>query len=118
MRVRRWSRTLLLGAGMATALTMAFGLVTELNTSWLQSELFSRAARSLTFNVEPGPSETIRYPGAGPYDERLGYVELPAFIDRLRAQSFSIERQARLSPRHQAAVDRTTRMRDRSAQGS
>ena len=106
MRVRRWSRTLLLGAGMATALTMAFGLVTELNTSWLQSELFSRAARSLTFNVEPGPSETIRYPGAGPYDERLGYVELPAFIDRLRAQSFSIERQARLTPRHQAAIDR------------
>jgi membrane peptidoglycan carboxypeptidase len=106
MRVRRWSRTLLLGVGMATALMAAFGVVTELNTSWLQSELFSRAARSLTFDVRPGPSETIRYPNAGPYDERLGYVALPAFIDRLREQSFSVERQARLSPRHQAAIDR------------
>ena len=106
MRVRRWSRTLVLGAGMATALAVVFGLMTELRTSWLQSELFSRAARSLTFEVQPGPSETIRYPSAGPYDQRLGYVELPTFIERLRAQSFTIERQARLSPRHQAAIDR------------
>jgi membrane peptidoglycan carboxypeptidase len=106
MRVRRWSRTLLLGAGVASALIGAYGLAIELRTSWLQSELFSRTARSLTFDVQPGPSATIRYPEAGPYDERLGYVELPAFIDRLRAQSFAIERQARLSPRHLAAVDR------------
>jgi membrane peptidoglycan carboxypeptidase len=106
MRVRRWSRTWVLGVGMATALAVVLGLVTELRTSWLQSELFSRAARSLTFDVQPGPSATIRYPNAGPYDERLGYVELPAFIDRLRTQSFAIERQARLSPRHRAAIDR------------
>ena len=106
MRVRRWSRTLVLGVGMATALAVVFGLVIELRTSWLQSELLSGAARSLTFEVQPGPSETIRYPSAGPYDERLGYVELPAFIERLRAQSFTVERQARLSPRHQAAIDR------------
>ena len=36
----------------------------------------------------------------------LGYVELPAFIERLRAQRFTVERQARLSPRHRAAIDR------------
>jgi hypothetical protein len=104
MRVRRWSRTLVLGAGMAAALTLVFGVVTEARTSWLQAELFSRAARSLTFEVQPGPSATIRYPRTGPYDERLGYVELPAFIERLEAQSFTIERQARLSPRHRAAL--------------
>ena len=106
MRVRRWSRTWVLAVGMATAPAVVFGLMTEARTSWLQSELLSRSARSLTFEVQPGPSETIRYPSAGPYDERLGYVELPAFIERLRAQRFTVERQARLSPRHQAAIDR------------
>ena len=106
MRVRRWSRTWVLAVGMATAPAVVFGLMTEARTSWLQSELLSRTARSLTFEVQPGPSETIRYPSAGPYDERLGYVELPAFIERLRAQRFTVERQARLSPRHQAAIDR------------
>ena len=106
MRVRRWSRTWVLCVGMAIAPAVVFGLLTELRTSWLQSELLSGAARSLTFEVQPGPSETIRYPSAGPYDQRLGYVELPAFIERLRAQSFTVERQARLSRRHQAAIDR------------
>ncbi|HEX6112271.1 MAG TPA: transglycosylase domain-containing protein [Geminicoccaceae bacterium] len=106
MRVRRWSRALMLGVVMTAALTVAFGVTAEIRTSWLQAELLSRAARSLTFHVQPGPSETIRYPSAGPYDQRLGYVELPAFVERLRAQGFTIERQARLSPRHQAAIDR------------
>jgi membrane peptidoglycan carboxypeptidase len=94
-----------LAVALATAPVVGFGLMTEARTSWLQSELLSRAARSLTFEVQPGPSDTIRYPSAGPYDERLGYVELPAFIERLRAQRFTVERQARLSPRHQAAID-------------
>ena len=106
MRGRRWSRALTLGAVMATGLTVAFGLTAEVRTSWLQSELLSGAGRSLTFHVEPGPSDAIRFPSAGPYDQRLGYVELPAFVDRLRAQGFKVERQARLSARHQAAIDR------------
>ena len=75
MRRRPWSRALTLGVMMATAAIVAYGLTAEVRTSWLQSELMSRAVRSLTFRVEPGPSDAIRFPSAGPYDQRLGYVD-------------------------------------------
>jgi membrane peptidoglycan carboxypeptidase len=106
MRRRPWSRALTLCVATATTATVAFGLTAEVRTSWLQSELLSRAARSLTFRVEPGPSDAIRFPSAGPYDQRLGYVGLPTFIERLRAQGFEVEQQARLSARHVDAIDR------------
>ena len=106
MRGRRWSRALTLLAVMAAALTVGLGLAAEVRTSWLQSELLSRAARGLTFRVAPGPSEAIRFPSTGPYDQRLGYVQLPGFVERLRAQGFKVERQARLSADHQDAIDR------------
>lgn len=106
MRWRRRSRALVLAVTVATAATLACLLATEIRTSWLQSELLSSVARSLTFDLEPGASDRIRFPSAGPYDQRLGYVELPAFIERLRAQGFEIERQARLSVHHRDAIDR------------
>jgi hypothetical protein len=105
MRGRPWSRALALGAVTAAALAVALGLTAEVRTSWLQSELLSRAVRDLTFQVEPGPSDAIRFPINGPYDQRLGYVQLPGFIERLRAQGFEVERQARLSERHRDAID-------------
>ncbi|HLT01818.1 MAG TPA: hypothetical protein VK001_06555, partial [Geminicoccaceae bacterium] len=95
----------MLGVAMAAALALTLGLAAEIKTSWLQSELLSRTARSLSFDVQPGPSDAIRFPTTGPYDRRLGYAELPAFIERLSAQGFAIERQARLSPRHLVAID-------------
>jgi membrane peptidoglycan carboxypeptidase len=106
MRRRGWSRALGLSAAVVAGLALTFGLVTEVRTSWGQAEVLSRMVRGLTFSVAPGPSGAIRFPSAGPYDERLGYVELPAFIDRLSARGFAIERQARLSERHQGAIDR------------
>jgi membrane peptidoglycan carboxypeptidase len=60
--------------------------------------LVSRTVATMNFSVEPGPSPSLQFPQAGPYDQRLGYTELPAFIRRLAARSFEIERQARLSP--------------------
>ena len=106
MRGRRWSRAGVFGAVLAALVALTCGLATELKTSWGQAELLSRMVRGLTFRVEPGPSDAIRFPSAGPYDERLGYVGLPDFIDRLGARGFTIERQARLSPRLQGAIDR------------
>jgi membrane peptidoglycan carboxypeptidase len=91
---------------MTAALIVGLGLTAEVRTSWLQSELLSRAARVITYEVAPGPSDAIRFPSTGPYDQRLGYVELPAFIERLKAQGFKVERQARLSARHQEVIDR------------
>src|ERR1700730_5967205 len=88
----RWVRWLLRAAEMlrwATALAVCFllgwGHATGVRTSSLHSRLLSRWAADMKFTVQPGPSEIIRFPKSGPYDERLGYALLPSFIEALSA---------------------------------
>ena len=78
----------------------------ELTTSRWQAREFSRYAAKLDYQLQPGPSDAIVFPGAGPFDKRLGYVELPALIERLQARHFLISAQARFSP---ALLDYTRR---------
>jgi membrane peptidoglycan carboxypeptidase len=86
----------------ATALAvlslLGWGIATEARTSFLQSRIFSHIAREMTFSVGAGPSDTIRFPTGGPYDQRLGYTELPRFIRALGQDHFTVARQARWSP--------------------
>jgi membrane peptidoglycan carboxypeptidase len=70
----------------------------ELRTSWIQSKMLADAARRLTYTVEEGSSPSVRYPAGGPYDRRLGYALLPTFLERLSANGFRVEAQARWSP--------------------
>ncbi len=70
----------------------------ELRTSRLQAQELSRLARDLTYQVEPGPSEAIAYPGAGPFDRRLGYSDLDSFLPRLLKRGYVVESQVRFSP--------------------
>ncbi|HKQ60126.1 MAG TPA: transglycosylase domain-containing protein [Candidatus Polarisedimenticolaceae bacterium] len=63
------------------ALTAGVGY--ELRTCRLQARLFSAIARHTRYEVASGPSSTVRLRGPGPYDLRLGYAELPAFLARL-----------------------------------
>ena len=70
----------------------------ELQTSWLQSRLFSSWARKLTYSIEPGAAPDFRHPHSGPYDIRLGHSLLAAHIGALTGHGFAIESQARLSP--------------------
>lgn len=72
--------------------------VLEMRTSRIQAFYFSRIAQKLSCKIEQGPSPAIRFPEHGPYDERLGYTSLPAFIKRLTAAGYNIESQARFSP--------------------
>ena len=72
--------------------------VLMVNHQQLGSLLVWRAAANLKFKVEPGPSPTIRFPQAGPYDRRLGYTELPSLIQRLTERDFEVASQARQSP--------------------
>jgi membrane peptidoglycan carboxypeptidase len=51
----------------------------------------------MSFAVRSGPNRTIRFPKWGPYDERLGYAGMPAFIASLSAHHFAVERQAEWS---------------------
>ncbi len=80
-----------------TVLGVAHLVVTEAESSTFQARYFAGIAAKLKFRLEPGPSPSIRFPTGGPYDQRLGYSEMPAFLNRLRANGYRIKAQARLS---------------------
>src|ERR1700761_1038776 len=105
----RWLLRIVTMLRWATALAGCFlvgwGIATEVRTSYLQSRLLSRWAADMKFTVQPGPSEDIRFPKSGPYDERLGYAQLPSFIEALSARHFVVMRQAQWSPPLQRFVD-------------
>jgi hypothetical protein len=87
-RIPRWIWGVSLAAGLG-------GL--ELHTSWLQAKVFSAVARRLTYTVEAGSGGSIRYPNGGPYDRRLGYTLQAGIVERLLADGFRIDAQARWS---------------------
>ncbi|MGF1594269.1 MAG: transglycosylase domain-containing protein [Kiloniellaceae bacterium] len=85
------------GSALLFLVAAASLAILEAKTSALQSEFFSRAAREMTFRVEGGPSEAILFPEDGPYDRRLGYVDLPGFAAALRDDGYRVETQARVA---------------------
>jgi membrane peptidoglycan carboxypeptidase len=91
-RLLRWS--VALGLLAATALAV----VAEVRTSTLQALLLAKLARDLNFRVEAGPSDALHFPGPGPYDVRLGYSQLPRFVEQLAPQGYTVTAQARMSP--------------------
>ncbi len=91
-RVLAWSLALAFVGGVGWA------AYHELTTSQWQASIFSGIATQAQYHVADGPSPSIRFPDHGPFDERLGYVQLPKIIARLTRQGFSVTRQARLSP--------------------
>ena len=91
VRLLRWT------AFLAALVLLGWGLATEARTSYLQSRIFSKLTRDMRFVVRPGPSGNVRFPKWGPYDERLGYAELPGFIGSLNTHQFTVQRQAEWS---------------------
>ncbi|MHC8388188.1 transglycosylase domain-containing protein [Pseudomonas sp. MDT2-39-1] len=69
----------------------------EMRTSKFQSREVSKFAASLSYEMRPGPSDAIRYPGAGPFDLRLGYSSLNEFLPRLIKRDYVIASQTRFS---------------------
>lgn len=92
---------LLFAVGAAIA-----AVVYEARTSRLQAREISKFAATLTYHVDTGPSDAIIYPSHGPFDHRLGYVELPQLINRLQTRGMEVVSQARFS---QPLVDYTSR---------
>jgi membrane peptidoglycan carboxypeptidase len=78
----------------------------ELDSARWQSHWLSRYAADLDYVVKPGPSPRIQFPEDGPFDRRLGYVDLPRFIEQLSQRNFRVEEQARFS---RALLDYTNR---------
>src|SRR5579872_4402108 len=105
-RATIWAERLALWALRLICLALlAWGAMLETRTSFVQSILLTRATEGMSFSLAPGPSAEIRFPRAGPYDQRLGYAQLPSAIEALRAHHFIIERQAVLSPRLREFID-------------
>ena len=84
---------------LAIAVCLVWVVFDESQSSRRQARRLAELARSLTFHLESGPSPSIRFPNYGPFDERLGYSHLPAFLERLSAKGYSVAEQARISPR-------------------
>jgi membrane peptidoglycan carboxypeptidase len=107
MLVRKQSRRRRMRRAIAREITVILLLTTagvagygEMQTSWVQSRLFSSLAQDLDYVLEPGPAATPAPAASGPYDQRLGYAGLDRFTERLQERGFRIEEQARLSEPH------------------
>jgi hypothetical protein len=77
----------------------------EVRTSTFQARYFSSVASELGYAVEPGPSSSIRFPEEGPFDQRLGYTEIPRFQKAVEEAGFSVVEQARVSARFSQLMD-------------
>ena len=92
---------------MSLVMAVLFGAVVwEARTSTLQARYFSGVGAEVGFRIVNGPSAQIRFPATGPMDERLGYTALSALIPTLDQPGFRIDRQAELTDRFVALVDR------------
>ncbi len=90
-------KIVLIALTLALAIVVAIGLAFELRSSNLQSRYFTKIARQATFTLEAGAAKETWYPTHGPYDERLGYTRIPKIVENLRANDFSVSKQARQS---------------------
>ena len=77
----------------------------EMRTSNYQARFFADLASRASYTLGAGPSPSIHFPQSAPYDDRLGYAELPAFFDKLKTRDFEIVKQARISKGMTEIVD-------------
>lgn len=96
----------LIGFGILLLVVGLIGLVAwELLSSALEAKYLVQTAQKMTWQVRPGPSERIRYPGQGPYDVRLGYSKLPDYLARLDRAGWRIDEQAVISSQMARVAD-------------
>jgi len=91
---------------LAVVLALAWAASDEVRSSKWQAAWLSGLVPGLRYEVKPGPSPAIRFPGEGPSDQRLGYHRLPELTQRLLDQGFLVSAQARMPPRMLEWVDK------------
>lgn len=86
-------------AGLLVTTLIATGLLVadEIETSRMQAYHLARYAAQLDYRLVDGSSDAIRFPAHGPFDQRMGYSELPQIASRLSQHGFRLTRQARFS---------------------
>jgi len=97
MRIPR-RKIIAIFVSLIMVMLLAAFITWEIHTSWLQAQCLAAVARRLTFWVDSGSSTSIRFPHSGPHDKRLGYAYLHDFVNRLIANDYTIQAQARFSP--------------------
>ncbi|HKX42904.1 MAG TPA: transglycosylase domain-containing protein [Burkholderiaceae bacterium] len=90
---------------LVLALVIAWAVADELQTSRRQAAWLSGRAAALHYEVKPGPSPAIRFPGNGPFDKRYGYHQLPDLVEQLKRQDYAVVEQARMSPQMIELID-------------
>ncbi|MBS0316608.1 MAG: transglycosylase domain-containing protein [Proteobacteria bacterium] len=105
MSRRGWVKYVVLLACIVLAYVAYVLVSNEVRTSRWQAHYLTQLGRHLRYAVHPGASDSIRFPGHGPYDERLGYAEIPDFTKRLEQRGYAIDAQARISQRMRELVD-------------
>ncbi|WP_329956058.1 transglycosylase domain-containing protein [Collimonas silvisoli] len=106
MTLRNWAKLLLLISLLGLLVFAARLVNNEMRSSQWQARHLSELGRELTFKLELGASDAIRFPKTGPYDERLGYSKIPAFTQYLGKHDYQITQQARISPKLAELVDK------------
>ncbi|HLO64039.1 MAG TPA: transglycosylase domain-containing protein, partial [Azonexus sp.] len=93
---RRWKLYLSVSVLALGAVAGTFAWI-EMQDSSLQADYFARQAKTSTWTVEPGEDKSIWLPSSGPYEQRLGYAQLKAFLPRMASAGFVVTAQARQS---------------------
>ncbi|NMM14562.1 MAG: penicillin-binding protein [Rhodoferax sp.] len=92
-----WLRFKLAVAGLVLLVVAGLVIVQEMRSSAYQARFFADLASKATYTMGAGPSPSIRFPQSAPYDDRLGYAQLPVFLATLKTRDFEIDQQARFS---------------------
>jgi len=104
-RPRRWP-WVVAGAIALGVAALGIWLSDELDSSRWQARWLVEHARTLRFDLQPGSEAAMRVPAHGPFDERLGYTQLPEHVQRLVARGYEVTLQARQSPALMSHIDR------------
>jgi membrane peptidoglycan carboxypeptidase len=103
-RRRRGCLLVFLVVVLALGAVLGWLVLREMRTSTLQARYLAPVAGEVRWWVEAGPADELLPPAEGPYDFRLGYVELPDRVARAESHGFRIVEQARSSERLHSLV--------------
>lgn len=106
-RLRRWRPWVSWTFFFAVVIGGSVVAVREMESSRLQARYLAELGRQLSFQLRsgPAPADEVRFPKSGPFDEHLGYVQLPVFLRNLQEKGYPITEEARMSPRMRELID-------------
>ena len=98
---RRWGRWVVL---FLVGLVGGF-VVSELRVGRIQATVMSQSVQDARFDLSPGATDGVIYPGDGPFDTRRGYSEIPEILSRLQARGGEIIAQSAWTQRMRDIVE-------------